>query len=103
MSHAHTALNRRLRILVLIVAALTLPGMASAEDIDVALQLGLGYKTGPLQMLDIIGLDVHLHATQGAYAATGDVRYAPPPLLRRMVDAGYLGAKNGRGFRAGKE
>ncbi|PBI91933.1 3-hydroxyadipyl-CoA dehydrogenase [Rhodococcus erythropolis] len=74
--------------------------LATAEDIDVALELGLGYKTGPLKMLDVIGLDVHLHATQAAYDATLDWRYAPPPLLRQMVAAGRLGNKNGHGFRA---
>jgi 3-hydroxybutyryl-CoA dehydrogenase len=73
--------------------------LATAEDIDVALQLGLGYKTGPLAMLDMIGLDVHLHATEAAHRATGDARYAPPPLLRQMVAAGQLGAKSGNGFR----
>jgi 3-hydroxybutyryl-CoA dehydrogenase len=76
-------------------------GLATAEDIDVALRLGLGYKSGPLEMLDMIGLDVHLHATQNAHAATLDPRYAPPPLLRQMVTAGALGTKSGRGFRVG--
>ncbi|MEU1522236.1 3-hydroxyacyl-CoA dehydrogenase NAD-binding domain-containing protein [Nocardia rhamnosiphila] len=74
-------------------------GLATAEDIDTALELGLGYKTGPLKLLDMIGLDVHLHATEAAHAATGDARYAPPPLLRRMVAAGRLGIKAGHGFR----
>lgn len=74
-------------------------GLATAEDIDLALKLGLGYKSGPLEMLDMIGLDVHLNATESAYAATSDNRYAPPPLLRRMVAAGHLGTKNGKGFR----
>ena len=74
--------------------------LASAEDIDIALKLGLGYKTGPLELLDMIGLDVHLHATGAAYDATLDDRYAPPPLLRQMVAAGRLGNKSGRGFRA---
>lgn len=73
--------------------------LASAEDIDTALKLGLGYKSGPLELLDMIGLDVHLHATEAAFAATGDSRYAPPPLLRKMVAAGRHGTKNGRGFR----
>lgn len=75
--------------------------LASAEDIDVALRLGLGYKQGPLEMLDMIGLDVHLHATRNAYEATRDPRYAPPPLLQQMVTAGALGHKSGRGFRTG--
>ncbi|MEZ7005922.1 3-hydroxyacyl-CoA dehydrogenase family protein [Streptomyces sp. AD55] len=78
-------------------------GLASAEDIDTALTLGLGYARGPFEMLDLIGLDVHLRATEGAHAATHDSRYAPPPLLRRMVAAGRLGAKSGRGFRTGEE
>lgn len=73
--------------------------LATAEDIDLALQLGLGYKTGPLAMLDMIGLDVHLRATEAAHQATGDARYAPPPLLRQMVAAGQLGTKSGNGFR----
>ncbi|WP_131736567.1 3-hydroxyacyl-CoA dehydrogenase family protein [Actinomadura roseirufa] len=77
-------------------------GLATAEDIDTALRLGLGYKVGPLELLDMIGLDVHLHATESAYAATLDDRYAPPPLLRQMVAAGRLGAKNGQGFRTGE-
>lgn len=68
-----------------------------------ALRLGLGYKSGPLELLDMIGLDVHLHATQNAYEATRDPRYAPPPLLQRMVTAGALGNKSGRGFRVGTD
>ena len=78
-------------------------GIASAEDIDVALELGLGYPVGPLAMLDRIGLDVHLHATTNAYEATLDPQYAPPPLLRRMVAAGRLGTKTGSGFRTHPE
>ncbi|TCI96389.1 3-hydroxyacyl-CoA dehydrogenase family protein [Aeromicrobium sp. IC_218] len=74
-------------------------GLATAEDLDVALELGLGYRTGPMRMLDVIGLDVHLHATEAIHAATGDARYAAPPLLRRMVAAGRLGDKSGHGFR----
>jgi 3-hydroxybutyryl-CoA dehydrogenase len=77
--------------------------LASAEDLDVALELGLGYRTGPLAVLDRIGLDTHLDATTAAHDATGDPRYAPPPLLRRMVAAGRLGDKTTNGFRAGKD
>lgn len=73
--------------------------LASAEDIDTAMRLGLGYKLGPLELLDLVGLDVHEHAAQSAYDATLDPRFAPPPLLRQMVAAGYYGNKNGRGFR----
>lgn len=77
--------------------------LASAEDIDTAIKLGLGYKLGPLELLDLIGLDVHEHATQSAYDATLDPRFGPPPLLRQMAAAGYLGNKNGNGFRTSKE
>ena len=75
--------------------------LASAEDIDTAMRLGLGYKLGPLELLDMIGLDVHAHATTSAYDATLDPVFAPPPLLQKLVAAGYHGAKNGRGFRVG--
>lgn len=73
--------------------------LASAEDIDTAMRLGLGYKLGPLELLDLVGLDVHEHAAQSAYDATLDPRFASPPLLRQMVAAGYYGNKNGLGFR----
>jgi 3-hydroxybutyryl-CoA dehydrogenase len=78
-------------------------GLASARDIDVAIELGLGHPRGPLGLLDLIGLDVHEHATANAYADTLDPQFAPPPLLSRMVAAGYHGRKTGRGFRAGVE
>jgi len=73
-------------------------GLATAEDMDVALEEGLGYPMGGLKLLDLIGLDVHLYATSAAYEQTHDPHLAPPPLLSRMVDAGYLGRKSGRGF-----
>lgn len=69
--------------------------LASAEDIDVAIRLGLGYSTGPLELLDAFGLDEHLRRTEAVYAATRDERYAAPPLLRRMVAAGFLGGNQG--------
>jgi 3-hydroxybutyryl-CoA dehydrogenase len=78
-------------------------GLASARDIDVAVELGLGHPRGPLGLLDLVGLDVHEHATAAAYADTRDPQFAPPPLLSRMVAAGYHGRKTGRGFRAGVE
>jgi 3-hydroxybutyryl-CoA dehydrogenase len=74
--------------------------LATAEDIDTAIKLGLGYRQGPFELLDMIGLDVHEHATRSAYEATLDPGFAPPPLLRTMVAAGMLGNKNGRGFRS---
>lgn len=74
-------------------------GLATAEDLDTAIRLGLGYKQGPMELLDMIGLDVHEHATRSAYAALLDPVYAPPPLLQNMVAAGRHGNKNGKGFR----
>ncbi len=73
-------------------------GLASKEDMDIALEKGLGYPMGGLKLLDLIGLDNHLHATSAAYEQTHDLHLSPPPLLNRMVDAGYLGRKAGRGF-----
>jgi 3-hydroxybutyryl-CoA dehydrogenase len=73
-------------------------GLASAEDLDTALEMGLGYPMGGLKLLDLIGLDIHLHATSAAYEQTRSPYFSPPPLLGRMVGAGYLGRKSGRGF-----
>lgn len=73
-------------------------GIASAEDMDTALEMGLGYPMGGLKLLDLIGLDIHLHATAAAYEQTHDPHLSPPPLLSRMVSAGYLGRKTKRGF-----
>ncbi|MFV9428993.1 3-hydroxyacyl-CoA dehydrogenase family protein [Rhodococcus aetherivorans] len=58
--------------------------LATAEDIDIAVKLGLGYRKGPFQMLEEIGIERHLAATTAAYEATHDGRFAPPPLLRRL-------------------
>lgn len=74
-------------------------GLASAEDLDTAMRLGLGYKLGPLELLDLIGLDVHEHATRSAYESTLDPVFAPPPLLQAVVAAGRYGNKNGAGLR----
>lgn len=73
--------------------------LATAQDIDLALQLGLGYEVGPLELLDRMGLDVHLRTTQALFDATGDARFAPPTLLSQMVAAGRLGRHRGGGFR----
>jgi 3-hydroxybutyryl-CoA dehydrogenase len=78
-------------------------GLATAADLDLALELGLGYKVGPLAVLDRIGLDVHRDATRVAHHATGDPRFAVPPVLERMVAAGRLGDKTGSGFHSTKE
>jgi 3-hydroxybutyryl-CoA dehydrogenase len=75
-------------------------GLGDAGDIDLAVRLGLGYPSGPLELLDRIGLDTHLHATRAAYEQTGHPSLAPPPLLQQLVAAGRLGRKTGRGLRA---
>ncbi|MEZ5660416.1 MAG: 3-hydroxyacyl-CoA dehydrogenase family protein [Burkholderiaceae bacterium] len=73
-------------------------GVASAADIDTAIKVGLGYKMGPLELIDLIGLDTQVRLCEAFYPATLDPRSAAPPLLRRMVAAGLLGRKSGRGF-----
>jgi 3-hydroxybutyryl-CoA dehydrogenase len=75
-------------------------GYAAPADLDAGVQLGLGHKTGPLRLLDIRGLDAHREAALSLCAQLGDPRYAPPPLVERMVAAGRLGMKAGRGFYA---
>ena len=71
---------------------------ASATDIDDAMKLGAGHPMGPLTLADLIGLDVCLFTAESLYAEYAERFYAPPPLLRRMVAAGRLGRKTGRGF-----
>ena len=73
-------------------------GVASVEDIDVAMQLGANHPMGPLALGDYIGLDIVLAIMEVLYAETGDSKYAPSPLLRKMVRAGKLGKKTGIGF-----
>ena len=73
-------------------------GHASATDIDDAMKLGAGHPMGPLTLADLIGLDVCLFTAESLYAEYAERFYAPPPLLRRMVAAGRLGRKTGRGF-----
>jgi 3-hydroxybutyryl-CoA dehydrogenase len=73
-------------------------GVASAADIDTAIKLALGYKMGPLELIDLVGLDTQMRLCEAFYPITLDPRAAAPPLLRRMVAAGHLGRKSGRGF-----
>lgn len=73
-------------------------GVASAEDIDTAMKLGANHPIGPLALADMIGLDVCLAVMETLYEGFGDSKYRPCPLLRKMVLAGYLGRKTGRGF-----
>ena len=73
-------------------------GFTSREDIDTAIQLGLGHPMGPLTLLDLIGLDTALNVSEVLYEEFKDPLYSAPTLLKRMVSAGYLGRKSGRGF-----
>jgi 3-hydroxybutyryl-CoA dehydrogenase len=73
-------------------------GLASREDIDNGMMLGCGHPMGPLTLTDFIGLDTILYIADIFFEEFKDHHYAAPPLLRRMVNAGYLGKKSGRGF-----
>jgi 3-hydroxybutyryl-CoA dehydrogenase len=89
------------RILSLIIneAARSLEeGVATAEEIDVAMRLGVNYPQGPLRWADQIGLDEVLAVLEGLQRETGDDRYRPAPLLKKLVIAGFLGETRGRGF-----
>jgi 3-hydroxybutyryl-CoA dehydrogenase len=72
--------------------------VATAESIDTVMKLGMAHPMGPLQLADFIGLDVCLAIMEVLHQGLGDDKYRPCPLLRKMVAAGYLGRKSGRGF-----
>jgi 3-hydroxybutyryl-CoA dehydrogenase len=78
--------------------ALVESGVATAEDVDTACRLGFGHAMGPLTTTDLTGVDIMLNATSNIYADTQDEKFNPPELLRRMVQAGDLGRKTGKGF-----
>jgi 3-hydroxybutyryl-CoA dehydrogenase len=75
-------------------------GVATAESIDGVMKLGMNHPMGPLQLADFIGLDVCLAILRVLEEGFGDPKYRPCPLLVKMVDAGWLGKKSGRGFYA---
>ncbi|MEW2544981.1 3-hydroxyacyl-CoA dehydrogenase family protein [Streptomyces sp. NPDC047002] len=87
-------------ISALVVEAVKLyeSGVATAEDIDLACKLGFGHAMGPLATADLTGVDILLHAAENIYTESQDEKFAPPELMRRMVDAGDIGRKSGQGF-----
>jgi 3-hydroxybutyryl-CoA dehydrogenase len=73
-------------------------GLATKEDIDAAVTLGLNHPMGPLTLLDFVGIDTTYYIAEAMFAEFKDSRYAAPPLMRKMVLAGLHGRKTGRGF-----
>jgi 3-hydroxybutyryl-CoA dehydrogenase len=68
------------------------------EDLDKAMTMGVGWPMGPCALVDLVGIDIHVHAAEAMFEATGDERMAPPERLREMAAAGHLGRKTGQGF-----
>lgn len=73
-------------------------GLATKEDIDAGVKLGLNHPMGPLTLTDLVGLDTTYHIACAMYEETADPKYAPPVLLKQMVTAGWYGRKSGKGF-----
>lgn len=73
-------------------------GIATREDIDISMKMAVNHPMGPLEVVDFIGLDTELSIAESLYEETKDPKYAPPLLLRKMVTAGWLGRKTGKGF-----
>ncbi|MBL1095651.1 3-hydroxyacyl-CoA dehydrogenase family protein [Streptomyces coffeae] len=90
--------TRLISALVVEAAKLYESGVATAEDIDIACKLGFGHAMGPLATADLTGVDILLHATENIYTESQDEKFAPPEIMRRMVDAGDIGRKSGEGF-----
>jgi 3-hydroxybutyryl-CoA dehydrogenase len=92
--------NRLFAALVVEAISLVESGVVSAEDLDTVCKLGFGHTMGPLATVDLTGIDVLLHAAQNIHRDTGDTKFFPPELMQRMVTAGDLGRKSGKGFYA---
>jgi 3-hydroxybutyryl-CoA dehydrogenase len=92
--------TRLIAALTVQAIALVESGVVSASDLDTACRLGFGHKMGPLETADLTGVDIMLNAARNIYADTQNEAFFPPELLQRMVVAGQLGRKSGRGFYA---
>jgi 3-hydroxybutyryl-CoA dehydrogenase len=90
--------NRLFAALVVEAIKLVESGVVSVADLDTVCKLGFGHAMGPLATVDLTGLDVLLHAAENIYHDTGDGKFFPPELMQRMVTAGDLGRKTGKGF-----
>ncbi len=90
--------NRILMTMINEAAYLLMEGVAGVEDIDKGMQLGANHPIGPLAVGDLVGIDVILSVQENLYQETGDSKYRPCPLIRKMVRAGHLGRKSGKGF-----
>jgi 3-hydroxybutyryl-CoA dehydrogenase len=90
--------TRLITALALEAAKLVESGVATAQDVDTACRLGFGHRMGPLQTMDLTGVDVMVNAARNIYTDTADGKFFPPESLLRMVAAGDLGRKSGRGF-----
>ncbi|MBC7253642.1 MAG: 3-hydroxyacyl-CoA dehydrogenase family protein [Actinobacteria bacterium] len=96
--HAGFIANRLYLPMGMEAARMLEAGVATPEDIDKAMRLGYNLPMGPLELADMTGIDVLMNACLAIYNDTGDPKYYPPPLVRRMVAAGLLGRKTGRGY-----
>jgi 3-hydroxybutyryl-CoA dehydrogenase len=90
--------NRVLMPLINEAAYCVMEGVATSEAVDAVMKMGMNHPMGPLELADLIGLDVCLDIMEVLYAGFSDSKYRPCPLLRKMVAAGWLGRKTGRGF-----
>ena len=90
--------NRVLMPMINEAAYCVLEGVATAEAVDAVMKLGMNHPMGPLELADLIGLDICADIMEVIYAGFADSKYRPCPLLRKMVSAGWLGRKSGRGF-----
>ena len=90
--------NRVLQVMINEAIYSLYEGVATVEDIDTVMKLGMNHPMGPLQLADFIGLDTVLAIMETLYSGYADCKYRPCPLLRQYVKAGWLGKKSGRGF-----